>query len=82
MIGFIHFMCVVTGEKLCIFCKVAIQASINTDRKYAIQDKKTHNPRGLIVADIRCTLSSGVHFWLYGVHFREQSREKNIYPYF
>ena len=24
--------------------------------------KKTHNPRGLTVADIQCTLSSGVHF--------------------
>ena len=25
-------------------------------------EKKAHNPRGLIVADIQCTLSSGVHF--------------------
>ena len=35
--------------------------------------KKTNNPRGLIVAEIQCTLSSGIHF-------REVFRENTFIP--
>ena len=49
-----YVICARCGERLnrCTLCRTDVIEKI----------KKTHNPRGLIVADIQRTLSSGVHF--------------------